>query len=82
MFIKWQGKNSWTNLNQVDSIYIKECYDIDDDEEKLPPVKWAVMVFIGKYDANIGWYDTEERAKEVLNEILCQNCKVYEMPEE
>lgn len=93
MIIVSQDKTKIINFENLIEIYITqdEMYLYQDDEEKYYLRREAVG---GIYE-NLGKYDTEERAKEVLQEIIkayketnyeyeacwCLRNIVYEMPE-
>lgn len=93
MIIVSQDKKVITNFNNTLGIQI-ETYFLNGDGEK----DYEVKVITEKGIYTIGTYDTEERAKEVLQEIIhiygeCNaSCvstgygyvknKVYEMPED
>lgn len=82
MIIVSQDKDTITNFNNVDILGIGD--PVDDNEGKF---KMIVNTESDSYV--IAKYETEERAKEVLQEIIkkCQNNRngmcyiVYEMPE-
>ena len=82
MLIVSQDKDTITNFNNVDILGIGD--PVDDNKNKF---KMIVNTESDSYV--IAKYETEERAKEVLQEIIkkCQNNRndmcyiVYEMPE-
>lgn len=88
MIIVSQDKKVITNFNNTLGIQI-ETYFLNGDGEK----DYEVKVITEKGICTIGTYDTEERAKEVLQEIIdvykfnrCeavgQKNAVYRMPED
>lgn len=91
MLIVSQNKEKIVNIdNCVDISLVKEY----GQDEKIDIVKYVSIVYKGPYrGCLLGYYKTEERAKEVLEEIVdtykfnrCyavgQKQAVYEMPEE
>ena len=63
MIIVSQDKKATVNFNKKEEIFLEEDYY----EGKFRGVK---IIAIGKIYTFLGIYDTEERAKEVLQEII------------
>lgn len=76
MLIKSSDERKIVNLNQIDTL----CY-----ESNLSKDCFVIRAYRGNTNTIIGQYKTEERAKEILNEI-CNEYEnihiVYVMPEE
>lgn len=94
MLILSQNKNIIINFENVANINIEKCYNESLKEEEFT---YDILVYIVSSGlTRIGKYATEERAKEVLQEIIetykengsvkidniqVENKVVYEMPE-
>lgn len=89
MIIVEQDEKTIVNFNDVTKIYITSPIEINDGEfEIMAENEWITQI--------LGYYKTEERAKEVLEEITDMYCRcnseygsigyvrnrVYKMPKE
>lgn len=91
MLIVSQNKEKIVNIDNCVDIFLGKEYGQD---EEIDIVKYVSIAYKGPYRGGLlGYYKTEERAKEVLEEIVdtykfnrCyavgQKQAVYEMPEE
>lgn len=91
MLIVSQNKEKIVNIDNCVDIFLGKEYGQD---EEIDIVKYVSIAYKGPYRGGLlGYYKTEERAKEVLEEIVdtykfnrCYAVKqkqaVYEMPEE
>lgn len=77
MIILSQDKKILMNFDNLTQIYITQDEEEDEDEY------FVRCETVGTLYETLGMYKTEERAKEVLNDILeCyENLKYYTMPE-
>lgn len=68
MIIVSQNKNIIVNFNNISNINVEKCYNESIKEEDFTFDIYAYAVASGMI--RIGKYETEERAKEVLKEIV------------
>ena len=64
MIIVSQSKSKIINLNNIEMLYLTRV------NNKYGNVQSVEVNARGSYDCNLGEYKKEERAKEVLNEII------------
>lgn len=72
MIIVSQDKETIMNFERINFIRIEDMYQI-------------VANYADDYYEHLGSYDTEKRAKEILEEIVntyVRECKTYNMPED